>query len=72
MKDNKVGDALSRRLHLLATSSTHVTGFESIKEQYQDDQDFGAICQSLMQTPLDLTPISSFEKKILASTRQRL
>jgi len=45
--ENKVADALSRRPHLLHMFSVHATGFEEIKTQYTDDDDFGTIWSNL-------------------------
>ena len=42
-----MADALSRRPHLLHMLSTNVTGFESIKAEYANDEDFGNIYNSL-------------------------
>jgi hypothetical protein len=37
---NKVVDALSRRPHLLHMFSANVVGFDSLKTQYANDEDF--------------------------------
>jgi hypothetical protein len=37
---NKVADALSRRTTLLVIVETEITGFETLKEQYINDEDF--------------------------------
>lgn len=37
---NKVADVLSRRTILLVTVETEITGFETLKEQYINDEDF--------------------------------
>jgi hypothetical protein len=41
--ENKVADTLSRRPHLLHMFLVHAIGFEEIKTQYTDDDDFGTI-----------------------------
>ena len=38
-----MADALSRRPYLLQMFSAHATGFEEIKTQYTNDDDFGTI-----------------------------
>ncbi|XP_038695889.1 uncharacterized protein LOC119993050 [Tripterygium wilfordii] len=45
--ENKVADALSRRVHLLTTFSVSSTGFESIREHYASDPDFATIWADL-------------------------
>ena len=44
---NKVADALSRRPHLLPIFPATVTGFESMKTEYINDEDFGSVCKSI-------------------------
>lgn len=46
---NKVADALSRRIFLLTSMYATMTAFEALKEQYAHDPDFGkfwAACQA--------------------------
>lgn len=40
---NRVADALSQRSSLLAMLQTEITGFESLKEMYPQDEDFAVI-----------------------------
>ena len=40
-RSNVVADALSRRYTLLATLDVHLLGFETLKDSYHDDIDFG-------------------------------
>ena len=41
--ENKVVDALSRRPHLLVVSSVNTMEFDSLKQHYSTDADFGVI-----------------------------
>lgn len=43
VQTKRVADALSRRATLLAAISTEIVGFESLKDTYADDEDFGSI-----------------------------
>ena len=45
--ENKAADALSRQPHMLHMFSIHATGFEEIKTQYTNDDDFGIIWSNL-------------------------
>ena len=45
--ENKVADALSRRPHLLHVFSTNVVGFDNIKTEYANDEDFNNIWSDL-------------------------
>ena len=45
--ENKVANALSRRPHLLHVFSTNVAGFENLKIEYANDEDFGKIWSDL-------------------------
>ena len=45
--ENCATDALSKRVTLLSTSHVEVTGFERIKEEYNDCPDFGNIHTNL-------------------------
>ena len=45
--ENCTADALSRRVALLSTSQVEVTGFQRIKEDYNDCPDFGNIYTNL-------------------------
>ena len=42
--ENKVADALSRRVMTLVTMSTEVIGFERLREEYDSCPDFEKIC----------------------------
>lgn len=42
-KSNVVADALSRRYTLLATLDVRLLGFETLKDYYETDSDFGAV-----------------------------
>ncbi|KAK8918703.1 hypothetical protein KSP39_PZI020995 [Platanthera zijinensis] len=50
-EQNKVTDALSRRSALLITMNTKVIGFDSLKDQYADDEDFAQIWQQVKANP---------------------
>ena len=41
--ENKVADALSRRISLLVAMNVETTGFERIREEYESCPDFGEI-----------------------------
>jgi hypothetical protein len=45
--ENKVVDALSRRPHLLYMFSAHVAGFDNIKTEYTNDEDFGSVWNNI-------------------------
>ena len=45
--ENKVADTLSRRPHLLHVFSTNVAGFDNLKIEYANDEDFGNIWSDL-------------------------
>ena len=49
--ENKVANALSRRPHLLVVSTVNAMEFDSLKQHYSTDADFGVIwCQLLENT----------------------
>ena len=48
-KLNKAIDALSRRATLLLTLQIEITGFESLKDQYADDEDFSHLWAQCLQ-----------------------
>ena len=45
--ENKVADALSRRVTLLSVMSTKVIGFEKLQEEYESCPDFGEVYTKL-------------------------
>ena len=45
--ENKVADALSRRLAILVDVSTEVLGFERLKDDYETFPDFGDVYTAL-------------------------
>ena len=45
--ENKVADALSRRVSILVAVSNEVTGFERIKNDYESCPDFGEVYKRL-------------------------
>ena len=47
--ENKVVDALSRRPHLLVVSSVNTMEFDSLKQHYSTDADFGVIWRQLLE-----------------------
>jgi hypothetical protein len=52
--ENKVVDALSRKICLLQTHTAHITCFEDLKEHYRADPDFGPIYKALLLGPYTL------------------
>ena len=46
--ENKVADALSRRVSILTATSSEVTGFERIKNDYDSYPDFGEVYKLLV------------------------
>ncbi|XP_038704723.1 uncharacterized protein LOC120000670 [Tripterygium wilfordii] len=58
--ENKVADALSRRLHLLTTFSLAATGFELIRDLYATDSDFSSIWAELSNVVSKDTVVSPF------------
>ena len=42
--ENKVDDALSRRMMILVAMSAEVTWFQRLREEYESCPDFGEIC----------------------------
>ena len=50
--ENKVADALSRRVMALVTMSTEVIGFERLREEYDLCPDFGKIYITLRDDPV--------------------
>lgn len=47
--DNKVADALSRKVALMQSMSVTVTGFERMKDEYSTCPDFGALYTSMVE-----------------------
>lgn len=47
--DNKVADALSRKIALMQSMSVTVTGFERMKDEYSTCPDFGALYTSMVE-----------------------
>ena len=45
--ENRVADALSRRMMMLSTMRVEVVGLEKLKEAYTDCPDFGLIFTTL-------------------------
>jgi hypothetical protein len=45
--ENKVADALSRRVTLLSMVSTKVTGFEKLRDEYESCLHFGEVYHGL-------------------------
>jgi len=45
--ENKVADALSRIPHLLHMFSANVAGFDSMKTEYTNDEDFGSVWNNI-------------------------
>jgi len=45
--ENKVADALGRRPHLLHMFLAHVAGFNNIKTEYTNDEDFGSVWNNI-------------------------
>ena len=50
---NKVADALSRKAQLLSIMKIQVIGFESFKDLYVTDSQFGPILQEVLDGPHD-------------------